>query len=110
MILDMLPVDSRHEHRSRSAGRCVPDVQGICDKKKVKSRLQKLKLVLKFLVFFPLSTNNILTFVEDFKSIPVPSKEISSLEVAKNLRFLTLLSPKLVSGPQAEAMRTSQFD
>ena len=54
---------------------------------------------MKFLVFFPLSTNYILTFVEDFKSISTPSKEISSLEVAKNLSFLTLLSPKLGSGP-----------
>ena len=82
--------------RSRSAGRCVPDVQGICYKKKFFWKIQKLELVLKFLVFFLLSTNNILTFVEDFKSIPVPSKEISSLEVEKIFEFLTLLSFPLV--------------
>ena len=82
-------------HTSRSAGRCVPDVQEICYKKKHKSRLQKLKLVLKFLVFFPLSTNNILAFVEDFKSIPVPSKEISSLAVEQIFEILTLLSQSL---------------
>ena len=51
---------------------------------------------MKFLVFFPLSTNNILTFVEDFKSIPVPSKEISSSEVEQIFEFLTLLSFPLV--------------
>ena len=71
-------------------------VQGICHKKKFFLKIQKLKLVLKFLVFFLVSTNNILTFVEDFKSIPVPSKEISSLEVEKIFEFLTLLSFPLV--------------
>ena len=81
---------------SRSAGRCVPDVQGIRDKKKVKLTVQKLRLVLKFLVFFPLSTNNILAFVEDFKSIPVPSKEISSLAVEQIFEILTLLYFPLV--------------
>ena len=65
-------------------------VQGICYKKKFFWKIQKLELVLKFLVFFLLSTNNILTFVEDFKSIPVPSKEISSLEVEQIFEILTL--------------------
>ena len=71
-------------------------IQGICYKKKPKLRIQKLRLVLKFLVFFPLSTNNILAFVEDFKSIPVPSKEISSLAVEQIFEILTLLSYPLV--------------
>ena len=79
-------------------------VQGICNKKKLFLKIQKLKLVLKFLVFFLVSTNNILTFVEDFKSIPVPSKEISSLEVEQIFEILTLLSPNVVPNqdlPQA---------
>ena len=70
-------------------------VQGICNKKKFFLKIQKLELVLKFLVFFLVSTNNILTFVEDFKSIPVPSKEISSLEVEQIFEILTLLSQSL---------------
>ena len=81
---------------SRCWGRCVPGVQGICNKSKPFLKIQKLELVLKFLVFFQLSTNNILTFVEDFKSISVPSKEISNLEVEKIFEFLTLLSFPLV--------------
>ena len=78
--------------------------------KKTFVKITKLGAVLKFLVFSPLSTNHILTFVEDFKSISTPSKEKSNSEVANILGFLTLLSPKLASGPQAEAMRTNQFD
>ena len=78
--------------------------------KKVFAKITKLGAVLKLLVFSPLSTNHILTFVEDFKSISTISKEKSNSEVAKILGFLTLLSPKLASGTQAEAMRTSQFD
>ena len=57
----------------------------ICNKKH-KSPLQKLKLVLKFLVFFPLSTNNILTFVEDFKSIPQPL-QVGAYSVSSKIRY-----------------------
>ena len=72
-------------------------IQGICYKKIVFAKIKKLGAVLKFLVFFPLSTNYILTVVEDFKSISTPSKEKSNSEVAKILRFLTVLSyPPLV--------------
>ena len=66
---------------------------------------------MKFLVFFLLSTNNILTFVEDFKSISAPSKEISNLEVEQIFEILTLLSPKLVPDqdlPQATPSEDSE--
>ena len=71
-------------------------IQGIRHKLCHSIKIEKLGLVLKFSIVFPLSRYIILTFVKDFKSISVLRKEISNLEAEKKSSFFTLLSPKLV--------------